>query len=79
MGHTSAIRCIKVLDGRPIAVSGSQDTTVRVWDIVRGREVRVLQGHKGSVRCLVVAGNLVVSGSHDTTCRVSFSLDSVSD
>ncbi|QRW16806.1 F-box/WD repeat-containing protein pof7 [Rhizoctonia solani] len=34
-GHTSTIRCLKVLDSRPIAVSGSRDTTVRVWDIAR--------------------------------------------
>ncbi|KAJ1306488.1 hypothetical protein OPQ81_007491 [Rhizoctonia solani] len=69
-GHTSTIRCLKVLDARPIAVSGSRDTTVRVWDIARGREVQVLQGHTDSVRCLEVAGNLVVSGSYDATCRL---------
>ncbi|CAE6474104.1 unnamed protein product [Rhizoctonia solani] len=69
-GHTSTIRCLKVLDARPIAVSGSRDTTVRVWDIARGREVHVLQGHTDSVRCLEVAGNLVVSGSYDATCRL---------
>ncbi|KDN39439.1 hypothetical protein RSAG8_08845, partial [Rhizoctonia solani AG-8 WAC10335] len=69
-GHTSTIRCLKVLDARPIAVSGSRDTTVRVWDIARGRQVHVLQGHTDSVRCLEVAGNLVVSGSYDATCRL---------
>ncbi|GAB1518570.1 hypothetical protein RhiTH_001632 [Rhizoctonia solani] len=69
-GHTSTIRCLKVLDSRPIAVSGSRDTTVRVWDIARGREVHVLQGHTDSVRCLEVAGKLAVSGSYDATCRL---------
>ncbi|CAE7053675.1 unnamed protein product [Rhizoctonia solani] len=69
-GHTSTIRCLKVLDSRPIAVSGSRDTTVRVWDIARGREIHVLEGHTDSVRCLEVAGNLVVSGSYDATCRL---------
>lgn len=69
-GHTSTIRCLKVLDSRPIAVSGSRDTMVRVWDIARGRAVHVLQGHTDSVRCLEVSGNLVVSGSYDATCRL---------
>ena len=69
-GHTSTIRCLKVLDARPIAVSGSRDTMVRVWDIARGRAVHVLQGHTDSVRCLEVSGNLVVSGSYDATCRL---------
>lgn len=71
-GHSSTIRCIRVLHNRPIAVSGSRDGTVRVWDIQRGRALRVLQGHQHSVRCLDVCGNKIVSGSYDTTCRVSF-------
>lgn len=33
--------------------------------------MRVLQGHQSSVRCIDVCGNRVVSGSYDTTCRVS--------
>ncbi|QRV73709.1 F-box/WD repeat-containing protein pof7 [Ceratobasidium sp. AG-Ba] len=69
-GHTSTIRCLKVLDNRPVAVSGSRDTTVRVWDIARGRLINTLQGHTDSVRCLEVSGHLVVSGSYDTTCRL---------
>ncbi|KAG8793800.1 hypothetical protein FRC12_001572 [Ceratobasidium sp. 428] len=69
-GHTSTIRCLKVLDSRPVAVSGSRDTTVRVWDIARGRQTHILQGHTDSVRCIEVSGNLVVSGSYDATCRL---------
>jgi F-box and WD-40 domain protein CDC4 len=34
--------------------------------------LRVLHGHQESVRCLDVCGNKVVSGSYDTTLRVSF-------
>ncbi|KAI6113110.1 WD40-repeat-containing domain protein [Pisolithus sp. B1] len=69
-GHTSTIRCIRVLHNRPVAVTGSRDATVRVWNIQEGRLLRVLQGHQQSVRCLDVCGNRVVSGSYDTTCRV---------
>ena len=70
-GHTSTIRCIRVLHNRPTAVTGSRDSTLRVWDVQRGRMLRVLQGHQQSVRCLDVCGNKVVSGSYDTTLRVS--------
>ena len=70
-GHTSTIRCLKVLDGRPIAVSGSRDSTLRVWDIEKGVLLHLLSGHQHSVRCIEVAGNKVVSGSYDCTCRVS--------
>ncbi|KAK0224480.1 WD40 repeat-like protein [Armillaria nabsnona] len=69
-GHTSTIRCIKMLQNRPIAVSGSRDSTLRVWDVQRGKMLRVLGGHHDSVRCLDVHGNRAVSGSYDHTCRV---------
>lgn len=54
-----------------MAVSGSRDGTLRVWDVRRGAALRVLAGHTGSVRCLDVNGRRVVSGSYDTTARVS--------
>jgi len=51
-------------------VSGSRDGTLRVWDVQRGRMLRILAGHAGSVRSLNVCGSQVVSGSYDGTCRV---------
>ncbi|KAH9989898.1 WD40-repeat-containing domain protein [Russula compacta] len=69
-GHTSTVRCLKVLHNRPVAVSGSRDGTLRVWDVQRGRMLRVLVGHSSSVRSLDVCGNQVVSGSYDGTCRL---------
>jgi WD40 repeat protein len=69
-GHTGTIRCLKVLHNRPIAVTGSRDATLRVWDVQLGGALRTLEGHRQSVRCLDVCGNKVVSGSYDATCRV---------
>ena len=69
-GHIATIRCARVLHNRPIVVTGSRDTTVRVWDIQKGRMLRILEGHSNSVRCLDVCGNKVVSGSYDASCRV---------
>ncbi|KAH9988574.1 WD40-repeat-containing domain protein [Russula vinacea] len=69
-GHTSTVRCLKVIHNRPVAISGSRDGTLRVWDVQRGRMLRVLSGHAGSVRSLDVCGNKVVSGSYDCTCRL---------
>lgn len=59
-----------MLDGRPICVTGSRDATVKVWDIDAGRLSHDLRGHADAVRCIEVAGNQVVSGSYDCTCRV---------
>ncbi|KAI5481685.1 hypothetical protein MNV49_002911 [Pseudohyphozyma bogoriensis] len=69
-GHTSTVRCMRVLDGRPIAVSGSRDATLRVWNIQTGQPIHLLSGHEHSVRCIEVSGNKVVSGSYDATCRL---------
>ena len=63
------------LVGRPIAVSGSQDGTVRVWDLqTRAAHGEPLTGHTGPV-IAVALGELdgrpiAVSGSHDGTVRV---------
>lgn len=72
------MRCMRVIDGRPIAVSGSRDATLRVWNIEKGTAMHQLVGHSHSVRCIEVSGNKVVSGSYDATCRVSV-LVSLSD
>ncbi|MGW9273110.1 AAA family ATPase, partial [Embleya sp. NPDC055612] len=76
-GHTgwvNAVACT-VVDGRPMAVTGSDDRTVRVWDLTSGRpRGRPLTGHTDAVRavaCTVVDGRPVaVTGSDDHTVRV---------
>ncbi|MFF4013195.1 WD40 repeat domain-containing protein [Streptomyces sp. NPDC001717] len=40
-------------DGR-YALSGGSDGTVRVWDVVTGRFLRVLKGHRRPVHSLAV-------------------------
>ena len=52
------------------AISGSRDTTLRIWDIRTGMCRNVLVGHQSSVRCLEIKGDIVVSGSYDTFARV---------
>src|SRR5690606_3972579 len=68
-GHTSTVRCLK-MSNEKIAISGSRDTTLRVWDIEQGICLNVLLGHQASVRCLEIHGDLCVSGSYDTTAIV---------
>jgi F-box and WD-40 domain protein CDC4 len=68
-GHTSTVRCLKMSDSKT-AISGSRDTTLRIWDIEKGVCKNVLVGHQASVRCLEIHGDIVVSGSYDTTAKV---------
>ncbi|RZB16100.1 hypothetical protein StrepF001_28320 [Streptomyces sp. F001] len=68
--------CVAVVSvgGRPHAVTGGGDGTVRVWDLEAGQEVRVLAGHKGGVRCVAAASvegrPYAVTGGGDGTVRV---------
>jgi WD40 repeat protein len=58
-------------DGRT-AVSGSDDKTVRVWDLSGGDCKAVLEGHEDRVFSVAVSadGRTAVSGSEDRTVRV---------
>lgn len=81
-GHGEAVRALAA-HGR-ICVSGSYDRTVRVWDIVKGTCIHVLQGHeaKGEQRmiwgCLTPVYSIVydtfrnrcASGSMDNTVKI---------
>ena len=54
------------------AVSGSNDFTLKVWDLESGKELQTLSGHQGSVRAVAVTpdGQRAVSGSSDDTLKV---------
>ncbi|MFF2502384.1 caspase family protein, partial [Streptomyces sp. NPDC058067] len=64
-GHTDEVRSVActVVDGTPVAVTGSNDTTVRVWDLTTRRLIgEPLTGHTDEVRsvaCTVVDGTPV--------------------
>ncbi len=68
-GHEYGVRSVCITkDGK--IVSGSDDGTVRVWD-VEGKELVVCRGHKDRVTSICVTkNNNIVSGSHDKTIRV---------
>ncbi|KAJ3104441.1 SCF ubiquitin ligase complex subunit cdc4 [Phlyctochytrium planicorne] len=69
-GHTNSVRAIAG-HGR-VLVSGSYDTTVRVWDLVTGENVHCFRGHREKVYSVGYCHELrrAVSGSMDATVRV---------
>ena len=70
-GHTSTVRSLRMSGG--IAVSRSQDNSIRVWDLSAEPElecVGVLIGHTGAIRCLEFDGHRIVSGLYNQTVKV---------
>lgn len=67
-GHTNGVMCIQFDDN--ILVSGSYDSTIKIWDIETGQELRTLSGHALGVRCLQFDKTKLVSGSLDGTLKV---------
>jgi WD40 repeat protein len=58
-------------DGAHI-ISGSLDSTIRVWDAQAGEQLAVLEGHSGPVLAVAFSpdGAYIVSGSWDRTVSI---------
>lgn len=57
------------LVGDNLAAIGGSDNSIRLWDIRKKNEDRILRGHIGSVSALDFRDGVLVSGSYDTTVR----------
>src|SRR6476469_2385222 len=71
-GHSSYVNSVAIApDGKTI-VSGSEDNTIKVWDILTGECLRTFSGHSLSVNSVSIApdGKTIVSGSYDKSIKV---------
>jgi WD40 repeat protein/DNA polymerase III delta prime subunit len=71
-GHTGRVKTAAFGPDPSLLVSGSDDGSVRIWDIERAVQREVLTGHQDWVRdvCVFVDGQRAVSVSDDHTIRV---------
>ena len=66
-GHTRDVECLIVHNN--ILYSGSEDRTIRAWNLDTNECITALQGHTDYVYCLIVHNNILYSGSWDKTIR----------
>jgi WD40 repeat protein len=70
--HTGSVYGVAFnADGR-LLVSGSEDATVRLWEVPGGQPLATLRGHTGSLLGVALSadGRLLTSSSHDGTVRL---------
>ena len=68
MGHQASVRCLEIHGG--LVISGSYDTTAKIWDIETGQCLRTLQGHFSQIYAIAFDGNKIATGSLDTSVRI---------
>ena len=65
-GHKRAVMSVAISKDDKFMVSGSGDTTVRIWDTAMGELLRELKGHSDTVKAVVVSPGCqhIASGSY---------------
>lgn len=70
-GHDDYVRCIAFSADGALLASGSDDKTVRIWDVQAGTSQHTLRGHTHWIYCLDFSRTgLVASGAADSTVRL---------
>ncbi|RMH75514.1 MAG: hypothetical protein D6680_11465, partial [Cyanobacteria bacterium J007] len=70
--HDDAVRSVAIAPQGNILVSGSNDKTVKIWDLESGQPMRTLRGHLGSAIAVAISadGKTIASGSGDNTIKI---------
>ncbi|MBD1896980.1 serine/threonine-protein kinase [Coleofasciculus sp. FACHB-129] len=72
IGHSSWVRSIAISpDGQTLA-SGSNDKTIKLWQVDSGKLIHTLTGHSSWVRSIAISpdGQTLASGSGDSTIKL---------
>ena len=72
VGHSGGVRAVAISPDSRLLVSGSEDNTIKIWQLKTGRLVRTLIGHTNWISSLAITpdGEMLVSGSGDNTIKI---------
>jgi len=71
-GHSSNVTCVTLHPIYTVAVSASDDGTIKVWDHESGEYLKTLKGHTGPVNsiCFTPTGSHLASASSDLSIKL---------
>jgi len=71
-GHSDTVTEVAISPDGSLAMSGSRDRTIRLWDLASGRDVRTFAWHSARIDSLAFGpdGRLGISASRDGTVRL---------
>ncbi|XP_070708339.1 F-box and WD repeat domain containing protein 10B [Pempheris klunzingeri] len=69
-GHVGSIRAVLLCEDRDLVITASCDASIRCWNLKTDKCVMVLYGHTGTVNCLDVHADRLVSGAKDCLVKV---------
>ncbi|XP_071318147.1 F-box and WD repeat domain containing protein 10B isoform X2 [Trachinotus anak] len=69
-GHVGSIRAVLLCEDRHLLITASCDASIRCWSLKTDRCEMVLYGHTGTVNCLDVHADRLVSGAKDCLVKV---------
>ncbi|MBS0018032.1 MAG: hypothetical protein KFF72_17065 [Arthrospira sp. SH-MAG29] len=71
-GHSSGVRAVAISADGQRAVSGSEDNTLKLWNLATGEVERTLTGHSDEVTAVALSadGKRAVSASYDRTLKL---------
>ena len=70
--HTEQVTALAITPDGRLAVTGSMDTTLAIWNLPAGKKICALQGHTAAIISVAVTadGLRAVSASRDFTARI---------
>jgi WD40 repeat protein len=71
-GHADAVNCISISNNNKYLISGSNDKTARIWDVVSGKQIRILPVDCWKVTAVAFSNDskYAITGCNDGSIKI---------